>query len=373
MGTLILLRATCTILYAETTRSLQRQHIAALHPFFLSPTHFLRHITQYRCVVGGVAATAFMLRDSSVSSDILQVYAPSTTYESFVGALVVCVYNGRHIHDISTPPLPARFCDSRDVSGQTMFHMQNGRTVVVYRGGLVSPCSPIARAPCSALMCFFTQHSFACAYPRLTLQRRSILCDMRLESMDSMERAALDRLAAAGFSFAVSPTAWPEFRSTDAQIRFIALVGGTCAPIKADTSATRDHLSISSTPLISTLLSYGRRVFHRSARWLRGGYSHPSNAPMGVTGMIWCSIGGCFPPPYSLCSTRPPLRAAGGRHPCTVTPRRGCIPWVSVVPSLFDATYNSEYRCTKHYMYAAITRLYQCHSQVHRRTIVRRW
>lgn len=34
-----------------------------------------------------------------------------------------------------------------------------------------------------------------------------------------MERAALDRLAAAGFSFAVSPTAWPEFRSTDVEPR----------------------------------------------------------------------------------------------------------------------------------------------------------
>lgn len=216
MATLVLLRATCRMLYGETTRGLRRQLIASLRPFLSYPTNFLQHVTQYRCVVGGVTATVFMLRDSSVPNDILQIYAPSATYDRFVGAMVVCVYNGRDIRDMSSPSLPERFRDSRDVTAQTVFRMQNGRMIVVYRGGLVSPCSPIVRAPCSALVCFVTEHSFGCAYPRLTLQRRSILCDMRLESMDEMERVALDWLLSAGFSFALSPTAWPEFKTTDA-------------------------------------------------------------------------------------------------------------------------------------------------------------
>ncbi|KAI0745597.1 hypothetical protein C8Q76DRAFT_789965 [Earliella scabrosa] len=124
---------------------------------------------------------------------------------SFVDQLTRCIQNGRKIATSTSTAIYRHTALDCNVSGQTVFSLKNGRTVVVY-SNTVSPCSPLSHSMSSALLTFVTEHSFACAYLRLTLRRRALLSDIRIGRMDDTDKAVFGDLAYAGFSFAHGDT-----------------------------------------------------------------------------------------------------------------------------------------------------------------------
>ena len=81
----------------------------------------------------------------------------------------------------------------------------------VYESATTSPCSPISRSWTSALMNFVTEHSFGCAYPRLTYGRQAIVSDLALHTMNPYEASMLATMAGQGFSFGVEPSRWAPY------------------------------------------------------------------------------------------------------------------------------------------------------------------
>ncbi|KAI0698723.1 hypothetical protein C8Q76DRAFT_633771 [Earliella scabrosa] len=212
LPTLISWRATCRALYTEVCGFLRRALHRIISPFFSHPLVFLEHLSQSRAVIGGIVALSFVLRDPYLRSDVLQLYAGCGWYNTFVDKLVNCGSNARDIDRYHTPSVLPSFTTERDIHSQTVLQLKNGRRIVIYRAKTASACSPVCRSPFSVFNTFVTEHSFGCGYPRLTLQRRSILSDLRLGYMDSDDEYLFDLLCRSGFTFAVSPTAWSEFR-----------------------------------------------------------------------------------------------------------------------------------------------------------------
>ncbi|KAI0709392.1 hypothetical protein C8Q76DRAFT_799403 [Earliella scabrosa] len=210
-------RAVCKDNYQEATASLHRTLNATLRPFFTSSSTFLRLLSRSKAVVTGIVALAFLLRDTSIFHGTLEVHAASFWYARLVDELSNTESTALDIDRIVKPEIQRRYCLDRDIAEETVFHLRNGTIVVVQKTSMVSPCSAISRSPSTALMCFLTEHTFGCAYPRLTFDRRSLLADVRLNNLSSTDRSAFNALLQAKFSFAVSPTAWPEYRVTDAE------------------------------------------------------------------------------------------------------------------------------------------------------------
>ncbi|KAI0698719.1 hypothetical protein C8Q76DRAFT_633842 [Earliella scabrosa] len=171
---------------------------------------FLRHLTEHRAVVGGVAALSFVLRDVSVQCDVLQVFVGNAWYHDFVSALSQCPANSGDIRYQRPTTVPRHYSAERDVIGVTAFYLKNGRRIIVYRSSIVSACGSLTRSPATAFMNFFTEHSFGCAYPSLTLRRRSLLRDLRHVHLTGVDYITLATILHAGFQLAASPAAWPE-------------------------------------------------------------------------------------------------------------------------------------------------------------------
>ena len=217
LDALLTWRAVSTNTYAVATTSLRHTLIGILRKFLSNPRTFLNHITETKAVVAGPTAVAFMLRDVTAVPSILHVYAATFWYGRLVERLRTCWELFPDVARIVSQNMDVPYSVERDITASTAFYLRNGKTIIVYRSCHISPCSPISRMPSSALMTFFTEFTFGCAYPALTLRRRSLLSDMRLRTLSPDDEDQLTSLLRAGFSFAVSPTAWEEYRTTAAE------------------------------------------------------------------------------------------------------------------------------------------------------------
>lgn len=214
MLSLISWRRTCHTNYAQVRALLRRSLIVSLDPFFRHPGRFLRILTRYKAVIGGLTAISYVLRDPTVNSSVLEIYVSMFWYNAMVYSMSICPYNKATVARITARPSGIPFTIDRDVVSYTTFYLTNGRRIVVYRSGSVSPCSPLTRTPSTASMNFITEYSFGCAYPTLTLRRRALLSDMRLQAMTPLDRIVMNDLLKIGFSFAVCASAWPEYPVT---------------------------------------------------------------------------------------------------------------------------------------------------------------
>ncbi|KAI0722464.1 hypothetical protein C8Q76DRAFT_575436, partial [Earliella scabrosa] len=201
-------------LYAEVTAVLRQRLSTILRPFFPDPAAFLRHLTEFGAVVGGIAALSFLLQDSTVRCDVLQVFVGRDTYEPFVMRLGSCPANSDEIVAGLARAPPRQFGAERDIAGMTTLRLRSGRCVMVYKASAASGCSTLTRSPSTALMNFISEHTFACAYPSLTFRRRALLCDVRISTRSDVDYAVLAALLRAGFQFAPHAAVWPEYRAT---------------------------------------------------------------------------------------------------------------------------------------------------------------
>ncbi len=205
-------RAVCMKTYHVADGVLRRAVQTILRPFFANPSVFLHLLTRYRGIVGGVAALSLILQDPTIRCSVLQLYVGSYLYQSFVAALLTCPFNSGTIQTVTYHTVPRRLSADRDVATLATISLKNGRCILVYRSGSVSPCSTLCRSPCTALMNFFTEHTFGSAYPALTSRRRALITTMRNPFAFDPDFVILASILAAGFTLGHSPASWSDYK-----------------------------------------------------------------------------------------------------------------------------------------------------------------
>ncbi|KAI0722574.1 hypothetical protein C8Q76DRAFT_614408 [Earliella scabrosa] len=205
-------RRVCKAVYADVTVVLRRRLSGIIKPFFDNTPTFLRHLTDFGAVLGGIAALSFILQDSTLRSDVLQIYVGRIYYQPFVLQLGSCPAHCDDIVAVGTREPPRQFGAERDISSMTTLRLRSGRSVLVYQASTSSGCSTLGRSPCSALMNFVSEHAFACGYPGLTLRRRALLSDVRITTLSDVDCIVLRALVQAGFQLAPHAGAWEEYR-----------------------------------------------------------------------------------------------------------------------------------------------------------------
>lgn len=205
-------RAVCKGTYHTAIGVLRRATHATLRPFCSNPPEFLRILTQFRAVVGGVAALSLIIHDPAVRCDVLQVYVGGYLYEPFVNTLVTCAFDAATIQSVNHRTVSRRYASDRDITTIATITLKNGRCIVIYRAGSISPCSTLCRSPCTALMNFFTEHTFGSAYPALTFRRHSIVNELRVPFLFDVDFIVLASLINAGFTLGQSPATWPLYK-----------------------------------------------------------------------------------------------------------------------------------------------------------------
>ncbi|KAI0709397.1 hypothetical protein C8Q76DRAFT_626209 [Earliella scabrosa] len=210
-------RATCS----EVTRCLRRTLHSMLDRYLPCTREFLRLLTHCHALIGGVFALAFIIRDTTLHSKILQVYTNDVWFQVLLEYLIYSPFVSPHILFDGITVTASTIQDSQDIRRCGQFTTNTGFRIHVYESRTISACSPISRSCASALMNFVNEDCFASAYPRLAFQRLSLISDMMLDNLTEDDRASIRTLLRAGFKFGVEPAQWPEYRPPASSPAFV--------------------------------------------------------------------------------------------------------------------------------------------------------
>ena len=184
-----------------------------LEPYVPYPSALLRNLTKYEAIIGGVAAASFLLRDPNIKCDVLQIYVGSTHFRRFVNAITTSRRNSPGIAKIHVGEIPDDFTRERHIASVVTLHMHSSRSIIIYGSSVPTPLPIVGSSISTATMNYVTQHTFGCAYPRLTLTRRALLSNIRLNNCCDTDYLTTTTLMRAGFEFVVNPSGWPEFHN----------------------------------------------------------------------------------------------------------------------------------------------------------------
>ncbi|KAI0750152.1 hypothetical protein C8Q80DRAFT_1269906 [Daedaleopsis nitida] len=213
LRTLGIWRATCRAGNDHVARALRRTTTRMLFPFFPCTHEFLRHLTDHHAVIGGEVALSFVLRDSSFEPRVLEVYTGYGWFQPFIDNIALSSALATHLmwereEDVGWP-----FVRHRGARKLAIFGTTSGRRVIVFESTTMSPCTPISRSWCTAMMNFVTEDCFAAAYLPLIEKRRALVSDLSCEPFHSDEDNTMDLLIQYGFSFSSHPTKWAKFNT----------------------------------------------------------------------------------------------------------------------------------------------------------------
>ena len=212
IASLICWRQTCIANYAHAVASLERKLVGLVDTFLSYPTALLQVVTDFNAVIGGEVALAYIRRDVLVRPHSLEIFVSRLEYEAICRSILSDPLLSLDIVDATTVKADYTVCTQRDITQTLRLRLRSGLDMHVRRSSTLSPLSPIARAPCTALMNFVTRESFGCAYPRLTLNNQALLCDLGMDAADYLDGAARNVLVDVGIDAAVEPSHWPEYR-----------------------------------------------------------------------------------------------------------------------------------------------------------------
>lgn len=212
LASIVSWRQTCIANYAQSTASLDRTLLKLLNPFVSHPSVLLRLVADYGAVIGGETALAYIRRDEVFRPRTLEIFAGRLQFGPLCRAISSSSRLSTDIVRTATYAAVYPLCTERDVEETLVVHLRSGLDLYVRQSSTPSPLSPVARAVCTALMNFVTPRSFGCAYPRLTLNGRALLCDVGMRSVDHLDAAAMAALVELGIETAVCPAHWPEYR-----------------------------------------------------------------------------------------------------------------------------------------------------------------
>ena len=212
LASLMCWRQTCVGNYAHAVASLERKLVGLVDYFLSYPTALLQVISRFNAVIGGEVALAYIRREVPYRPRSLEIFASRLQYKAICRAITSDPLLSLDIVQSTTVEADYTLCTQRDITETFRLRLRSGLEMHVRRSSTSSPLSPIARASCTALMNFVTPESFGCAYPRLTLKNRALLCDIGMTAVDHLDGAAMNALVDVGIDAAVHPSHWPDYR-----------------------------------------------------------------------------------------------------------------------------------------------------------------
>ncbi|KAI0745901.1 hypothetical protein C8Q76DRAFT_605437 [Earliella scabrosa] len=205
-------RATCRVAYDGVVKDLGESLRKILLPIIPCASEFLRTLTKCGGVLGGEAALSFFLRDPCFEVSQIEIFVTDHGFPILIDFFSSSPFLAQRatLESITTPS--AAFISQREIARYATIYTADGGIIIINESVTMSPCSPIARSWTSALINYVSPHSFGCAYPPLTFNRRTVVSDMSLENLTNQDVWTMAEMTSYGFSFALDPSRWPEYR-----------------------------------------------------------------------------------------------------------------------------------------------------------------
>ncbi|KAM5542533.1 hypothetical protein V8D89_003992 [Ganoderma adspersum] len=211
MASLIAWRATCRDTYLVATKELRHSLHTMLARFVPDPVAFLRYLTRWGAIIVGQAALSHILYDPSIFSRTLELATSNLVFENFVHGLDHRLHSGPHAVGVNIVAklAPPAWLSLRHITRITELELASGPVMHVYESATPSACDVVSGAWTTLLMNYVSESSFGCAYPRLKLNYRGLLCDGRIGCLRWLDQATHDHLRARGAEFIFHSLAWP--------------------------------------------------------------------------------------------------------------------------------------------------------------------
>ncbi|PIL26249.1 hypothetical protein GSI_12005 [Ganoderma sinense ZZ0214-1] len=209
MPALLSWRATCLTNYLSVNQYIRGSLLCLLSRFFPDPVVFLQAMSPWSALIIGEAALAHVLRDNSICGATLELAIGNLYFQPFVDCLSRLLPPVSHLASLVTKPAPTDFPFHRHITRIAEFRLSSGLYIVLYESSTPSACDVVSGYWTSALMNFVTGFTLGCAYPRLTFNRLSLLCDVRTSAMAWWDHDMARRLEDLGFGFDLRPDNWP--------------------------------------------------------------------------------------------------------------------------------------------------------------------
>ena len=208
MCTLLSWRATNRRNYVDACRELRTSLEYLLADFVPSPAALLTLLTRTRGLLAGELAIRYILRDSSVPPQSLDIYIGSIWFDTFIESFGDSRELSGFQDDWSLTTYIGDYLQTRHVTDSLCVSLSNGNVINIHAAASPYACHALACSPSTIGTTFVTEFTFATAYPRLTFGRRAIMCWNLLATASDHELDMYDRLADSGLSFEEDPAVW---------------------------------------------------------------------------------------------------------------------------------------------------------------------
>lgn len=209
--TLLSWKATCSRNYVDVADELRDSLRRLLAAFVPSPSALLSLATRTHSLISGEFAIQYLLRDNAFVANCLDIYVGSVLFHTFIDEFTddhtLSGYQTSSVLSIHGEP----YAYKRQVRQSLQVRLSTGKTIYVHASSTASPCHALACSPSSVGTTFITEFCFATAYPRLTFNRRGLICLSQLAGSMQTELDMYERLEACGFAFNEDPTSWTDY------------------------------------------------------------------------------------------------------------------------------------------------------------------
>ena len=215
MDSLLAWGSTCRDNYAAVNTELRLSLEALVGRFFPDPSAFLEMLIPWSGLIVGEAALSHVLHEPSICKTSLEIAISNIYFTAFLRSLSRLLPYGSLLDARVVKPPPRGYSFHRHISRIAEYRLMSGLFIVVYGSCTPSACDVVSGYWTTALMNFVTARTLGCAYPRLTLRKRALLCKSRSSSMDWADRAMAMTLDRFGFKMGYGVHNWLVHGSRD--------------------------------------------------------------------------------------------------------------------------------------------------------------
>nr|VWO95747.1 Zn(2)-C6 fungal-type domain-containing protein [Ganoderma boninense] len=208
MTSLIACRATCLANYGSVNLHLRGSLLRLLSRFLPDPANFLHVLSPWGALIVGEAALSHLLRDPAICQAALEIAIGNLYFTPFIDCVSRLFPAGSLLTSVVVKPVPNGFPFHRHITRIAELRLASGLMVILYESSTPSACDVVGGYWTTALMNFVTGFGFGCAYPRLTLNRFTLLCDARSSYMGWWDHDMATQLELRNFHTDTRPDAW---------------------------------------------------------------------------------------------------------------------------------------------------------------------
>ena len=183
MPSLLTWQMSCHDAYLSVNHHLRSTLHCLLSRFVPKLAYFLQILAPWGCLIVGEAALSHILHNPSICNASLELAIGNLYFQPFIHCLLRHLPYGTLLHSLKVAPAPDGFPFHRHITRYAEFRLTSGLFIVLYESSTPSACDVVSGYWSTALMNFVTGYTFGCAYPRLTFNQFSLICDSRTASM----------------------------------------------------------------------------------------------------------------------------------------------------------------------------------------------